>query len=139
MFLLINYVKLIGQIVIFEICFVLPVPFFTLSSMTFILTCRAARLLPSFLLHTGLKPFPANTAGTFSTDIFCHCIFSSIQNRTKIYVIWRVGNRRRDIGGIVGYFFIFLAGYGGGVNPLHYLNLSTRGNKQRIMIRMYLT
>jgi hypothetical protein len=39
----------------------------------------------------------------------------------------------------VGYFFIFLAGYGGGVNPLHYLNLSTRGNKQRIMIRMYLT
>jgi glycosyltransferase involved in cell wall biosynthesis len=47
-------------------------------------------------LITGLKPFPANAAGTFSTDIFCHCIFSSVQNRTKIYVIWRAGKRRRD-------------------------------------------
>jgi hypothetical protein len=40
--------------------------------MKFLLACRTARLLPSLLLGNGLKPFPANTAGTFSTYIFCH-------------------------------------------------------------------
>jgi hypothetical protein len=129
LFLLINYVKLISQIDVFKICFVLPVPFFTLSSMQFILACRTACLLPTYLLRNRLKPFPANTAGTFSTNVFFdHCIFSSVQYRTKIYVIWRAGKRRRDS----GVFFLFLAGYGGGVNPLHYFVTFSGGGRYTI-------
>ncbi len=65
--------NLMRQIIVAEIRFVLFVPYLTLSPMMFFLTCRTARQLPSSLLSNGLKPFAANTAGTFSTYIFCHC------------------------------------------------------------------
>jgi hypothetical protein len=93
---------------------------FTLSSMVFLLACRTASHLPSFLLHNGLKPFSANTARTLSTYIFCHFKISSIRNRKKNTRKWNIGKQRRGIGGIAGYVFFCLAGYCGGVNPLQY-------------------
>jgi hypothetical protein len=127
--------ELISEIIVFEICFILSVPLLTLSPMKFFATCRTARSLSLFLLGNGLKPLPANTAGAFSTYIFCHSKISSVQNRTKIYAKSKVrkgGGYWRDS----GVFVLFLAGYGGGVKPvtlfchifggwaLHYLNLS---------------
>lgn len=85
LFFFIDCLELISEIIVFEICFILPVPLFTLSPMKFFSTCRTARPLSLFLLSNGLKPFPANTAGTFSTYIFCHTKISSVQNWTKIY------------------------------------------------------
>ncbi len=108
--LFIDRLDRIRQIVVLEICFVFPVPLFTLSSMVFFLACRTARDLPSFLLRNGLKPFPANTAGTFSTYIFCHFKISQVKIRQKIHAKWNIGQQRRDIGGIAGYVFFRVGG-----------------------------
>ncbi|MFO7913077.1 MAG: hypothetical protein R6V15_13035 [Desulfotignum sp.] len=111
----IDCLELISEIIVLEIRFIFPVPLFTLSPMKFFATGRTARSLSLFLLSNGLKPLPANTAGTFSTYIFCHSKISSVQNQTKIYAksnVKKGGGYWRDS----GVFFLLLAGYGGGVN-----------------------
>jgi hypothetical protein len=110
-FLFIDRLELISQIVALVIGFVFPVPLFTLHSMKFFLAFRTARPLPSFLLRNRLKPFPANTAGTFSSYIFCHVKISRIKTGQKIHVRWDIRQQRRGIGGIAGYVF----SWGGGV------------------------
>jgi hypothetical protein len=59
--------NLFCQVIIFRIGFMLPVPFFTLSSVKFFAALRPAGSLPSFLPYIRHKPFSANTAGTLST------------------------------------------------------------------------
>jgi len=71
-FLFIDRLDLVSQIVALEIGFIFSVPLFTLPSMKFLLACLTACPLSSFLLRNGLKPFSANTAGTFASYIFCH-------------------------------------------------------------------
>ncbi len=107
LFLLINRLELISQIVALEICLVLSVPLFALSSMKFFSTCLTARPLSSVLLCNGLKPFPTNTAGTFPTYILCHVKISSVKTGQKIYGKRDFGKQRRGLGGIAGYNFFF--------------------------------
>jgi hypothetical protein len=65
-------------------------------------------------------------------DIFCHCIFSSVQNRTKIYLKWRMEKAAAGYWRDSGVFFLFLAGSGGGVNPLHYFVTFSGGGRYTI-------
>ena len=107
-FLFIDRLDLICQIVALEIFLVFPVPLLALPSMKFVLACRTARPLPPFLLCNGLKPFSANTAGSFSTYIFCHFKISRVKIGQKIHAKWDIGQQRRDIGGIAGYVFFWV-------------------------------
>ena len=78
-----SFFKLLAQVIVFEIGFVLLIPICTLPSMELVLAVWAACFLPSFLSDVRQKPFPTNTAGALSTWFFCHSFspeFKSGQN-----------------------------------------------------------
>jgi hypothetical protein len=59
--------NLFGQVIVLGIGFILPVPFFTLSSMQFIAAVRTTSFLPAYLSYIRQEPFSANGAGALSS------------------------------------------------------------------------